>query len=72
MLPRAEGQTSAAVARTLQVSEASMSTWVLAWRQRGLAGVREEHHSGLARRLEAAGEAWLDGLLRVWGAAHGS
>jgi transposase len=58
------GQKAPAIAATLQVSEASVYNWLAAWRQEGLAGLREGVHPGLAPRLDAAGLAWLDGLLR--------
>ena len=60
----AEGQTVAAIAQALQVSVASVYNWLATWRAQGLAGLHEGVHPGLAPRLDAAGLAWLDGLLR--------
>jgi transposase len=60
----ADGQPAPAIAQTLQVSVASVYNWLVAWRTDGLAGLQEGVHPGLARRLDAAGLAWLDGVLR--------
>jgi transposase len=60
----ADGQGAPAIAATLQVSEASVYKWLAAWRARGIGGLRERAHPGLAPRLDAAGLAWLDALLR--------
>ena len=59
-----EGRSAPEIAATLQVSEASIYNWLAAWRDEGLAGLREGVHPGLAPRLDAAGLVWLDGLLR--------
>jgi transposase len=59
----ADGQPAAAIAQALQVNVASVYNWLAAWRTAGLAGLHEGVHPGLARRLDAAGMAWLDALL---------
>jgi transposase len=59
-----EGHAVPAIAATLQVSETSIYNWLAAWQAKGLAGLREGVHPGLAPRLDAAGLAWLDALLR--------
>lgn len=59
-----DGRKTPEIAVTLRVSEASVYNWLAAWRARGLAGLHEGVHPGLAPRLDAAGMAWLDGLLR--------
>jgi transposase len=59
-----EGHAAPAIAATVQVSEASIYHWLAAWRDEGLAGLREGVHPGLAPRVDAVGLAWLDGLLR--------
>src|SRR5260221_8261961 len=66
-----EGGTAPEIAETLQVSEASIYNWLAAWRDKGLAGLREGVHPGLAPRLDAAGLVWLDALLRRDPQAYG-
>lgn len=61
----AEGRGLGTIAETLGISETSVSNWIRAWRERGRTGLAEGVHPGLARRFDAAGEAWLDGLLRT-------
>ena len=58
------GHKAPAIAALLQVSEASVYNWLAGWRARGLAGLHEGVHPGLSPRLDAAGLAWLDELLR--------
>lgn len=58
------GHKAPAIAALLQVSEASVYNWLAAWRAEGLAGLHEGVHPGLAPRLDIAGLAWLDALLR--------
>jgi len=59
----AEGVAPAAVAHSLQCSVGSVYNWVAAWRRAGVGGLAEGPHPGLARRLDAAGEARLEALL---------
>jgi transposase len=59
-----EGHPVATIAQTLQVHVASVYTGIAHWRAEGLVGLHEGVHPGLAPRLDAAGLAWLDGLLR--------
>lgn len=58
------GHKAPGIAVLLQVSEASVYNWLAAWRVEGLGGLREGVHPGLAPRLDPAGLAWLDALLR--------
>lgn len=60
---RADGMPLAVVAQTLGCSRVSVSHWTRAWREAGVAGVREGVHPGAVRRLDAAGEQRLTGLL---------
>jgi transposase len=64
VLLRAEGTPVALVAQTLGCTQTSVSNWTAAWRQAGVAGVREGVHRGAARRLDAAGEQHLEELVR--------
>ncbi len=64
VLLRADGMPLAVVAQTLGCSRVSVSQWTKAWREAGVAGIREGVHSGAVRRLDAAGEQRLDELLR--------
>jgi transposase len=59
----AEGQAPATVAHSLTCSVSSIYFWVAGWRRAGITGLAEGPHRGLARRLDAAGEALLVGLL---------
>lgn len=63
VLLRGEGMRVDAVAHTLRCSPASVYAWSAAWRQDGVAGLREGDHSGRKRRLDAAGETVLTALL---------
>lgn len=67
----AEGQAPAAVAHVLRCSVASIYNWAASWRREGVAGLAEHPHLGAARRLDAAGEALLAGLLAVAPQTHG-
>jgi transposase len=59
----ADDRAPAEVARALGCSPASVYAWVAAWRRDGVAGLRERPHGGGRRRLDAAGERLLEGLL---------
>ena len=61
----ADGQRPAAAAQALRCSVGSVYHWAATWRQNGIAGLAEGPHPGLARRLDAAGEALLTGLLET-------
>lgn len=63
MVLLAEGQAPATVAHSLTCSVSSIYSWAAAWRRAGVTGLAEGPHLGLARRLDAAGEALLVGLL---------
>jgi len=52
------------VAQTLGCSEASVTNWTSAWRERGVTGIQEGVHAGAARRFDAAGEAELVALVQ--------
>lgn len=54
----------ARIAEMLQVSDSSVYNWLAAWRREGVAGLAEAVHPGPAYRLDGAGLAWLDGVLR--------
>ena len=71
LLLRAEGQTVDAVAAVLRCSVASVYAWTAAWRQAGVAGLREGPHDGGKPKLGTAGEAVLDGLLAADPQTHG-
>lgn len=64
VLLRADGIALTVVAQTLGCSRVSVSNWTRAWREAGVAGIREGVHRGAVRRLDAAGERRLDELLR--------
>jgi transposase len=64
VLLRADGMPLAVVAQTLGCSRVRVSQWTTAWREAGVAGIREGVHPGAVRRLDAAGEHRLDALLR--------
>ena len=59
VLLRADGTPVAIVAQTLGCTRTSVSNWTTAWREAGVAGVREGTHPGAVRRLDAAGEQRL-------------
>jgi transposase len=63
VLLRADGMPLAVVAQTLGCSRVSVSQWTRAWREAGVAGVREGVHPGAVRRLDAPGEQRLSELL---------
>jgi transposase len=55
----AAGQTPTAVAQTLRCSRASVYAWAAAWRQHGVAGLREGDHGGGRVKVDAAAETVL-------------
>ena len=59
----AEGEAPGTVAHSLGCSVASVYHWVGAWRRAGVAGLAEGPHRGVARRLDAVGEALLGAML---------
>jgi transposase len=63
LLLRAEGQPVVVVAAALRCSQASVYAWSAAWRQAGVAGVREGPHRGGPAKLGPGGEAVLTRLL---------
>ena len=63
VLLRADGMPLTVVAQTLGCSRVSVSTWTTAWREAGVAGIREGVHPGAVCRLDAAGEQRLCELL---------
>jgi transposase len=63
VLLRGEGMTVAAVAHTLECSPASVYAWTAAWRQAGVAGLREGDHGGGQVKLGTDEEAVLEALL---------
>jgi len=65
LLLRGAGLSVAAVAQTLECSQASVYAWTAAWRQRGVAGLAEGDHGGGQVKLGAAEEAWLTALLEA-------
>src|SRR5687767_843731 len=67
----AEGQVPATVAQALRCHVASVYGWAARWRQAGVAGLAEGPHRGATRRLDAAGEALLVGLLETDPQTHG-
>ncbi len=67
----ADRQPPPAVAELVGCSLASVYNWAAAWRAKGLAGLAEGQHTGRRRRLDAAGEALLEGRLRSDPQAHG-
>ncbi len=66
-----EGQAPETVAHSLRCSVASVYAWVSAWRRTGVGGLAEGRHPGLARRLDATGDAVLAGLMAGDPQAHG-
>jgi transposase len=71
LLLRGEGLAVAAVAHTLQCSQASVYAWTAAWRQHGVAGLREGDHGGGQVKLGAPGEAILQEVLVADPQQHG-
>ena len=67
----AEGQAPRTVAHVLRCSLASVYHWAARWRREGVHGLAAGRHRGAARRLDAAGEAALAGLLGSDPQAHG-
>jgi transposase len=63
--------TPEAVAQAVGVCRASVYTWTKAYRERGLAGLTIQQRQVWPRRLDGAGEAWLDALVRTDPQAHG-
>jgi transposase len=63
LLLRGEGMPVAAVAHTLECSEASVYAWTAAWRQHGVAGLAEGDHGGGKVKLGATEEALLTEVL---------
>lgn len=63
LLLRGEGMPVAAVAHTLECSQASVYAWTAAWRQHGVAGLQEGDHGGGQVKLDAAAELVLTQLL---------
>jgi transposase len=59
----ADGKSPPAVAAALDCAPSSVDDWAAAWRARGLDGLREGPHRGIARRLDGGGEAALEALL---------
>lgn len=67
----ADGQSPATVAQAVRCSVGSVYHWAAIWRREGVAGLAEGPHPGLARRLDAAGEAVLTRLLETDPQQHG-
>ena len=67
----AEGQAPATVAQTLHCCLASVYNWAERFRAHGVAGLREGHHGGGPRKLDAGGEALLTERLADDPQAHG-
>ena len=63
LLLRADGLTVEAVASTLGGSQASVYAWTAAWRQHGVAGLREGDHGGGQVKVDAVAESMLQRLL---------
>lgn len=63
LLLRADGLTVEAVASTLGCSQASVYAWTAAWRQHGVAGLREGDHGGGQVKVDAVAESLLQRLL---------
>ena len=63
LLLRADGLTVEAVASTLGCSQASVYAWTAAWRQHGVAGLREGDHGGGQVTVDAVAESMLQRLL---------
>jgi transposase len=71
VLLRAEGMTVAAVATTLQCSEASVYGWSARWRRAGIAGLGEGDHGGGRTKIDSVADALLEALLASTPQAHG-
>ena len=71
VLLRGEGLPVAAVARTLECSQASVYAWTAAWRAQGVAGLAEGDHGGGQVKLDAAAAGVLGTLLASDPQAHG-
>lgn len=71
VLLRGDGLTVAAVAKALRCSQASVYAWTATWRREGVRGLGEGVHSGGPRKLGAAAEAVLVGLLAADPQARG-
>ena len=67
----AEGHAPATVAQTLRCSRASVYAWAARWRTEGVQGLRAGDHGGGRVKLDAAGEAALEGVLASDPQAHG-
>ena len=63
VLLRGGGMTVAAVAAALRCSHASVYAWTAKWRAAGAAGLLEGDHGGGRVKVDAAGEAVLEGVL---------
>lgn len=59
----ADGASPSAVAAALGCAVSSVYHWAKAWRDGGIANLREGPHRGAARRLDAPGEAALEAVL---------
>jgi transposase len=71
ILLRGDGLSVPAVAQTLGCSQASVYAWTAAWRQHGVAGLREGAHRGGPVKLGPAAEARLTDLLATDPQTHG-
>ncbi len=71
VLLRGAGMPVAAVAHTLECSQASVYGWTAAWRQAGVAGLREGDHGGGRVKLGPVAEANLTALLATDPQQHG-
>jgi transposase len=71
VLLRADGLTVEAVARALGCSQASVYAWTVAWRQHGVAGLREGDHGGGPVKLDGTAAALLARLLEQDPQTHG-
>lgn len=58
-----QGQTPAEVAAAVRCRMSSVYNWVAVWRQKGSAGLHEEHHGGHALRMDPGGSRQLETLL---------
>lgn len=63
LLLRADGLPVEAGASTLGCSQASVYAWTAAWRQHGVAGLREGDHGGGQVKVDAVAESMLQRLL---------
>jgi transposase len=60
----AEGRRPETVASMLGCARSSVYAWAKAWREKGLAGLREAPRSGRERSLDGRAELLLEGLLQ--------